>query len=449
MTETGIVTLTVIPIAWYTIHKGIPMNTIYPITTMKNNLKVVSHTMAHKESVALAVWLKVGGRDETKRISGISHYIEHLIFKGTALRNARRIKEEIEGRGGVLNGFTSEDTTCFLVKIVKDHFPLAVKILSDMVQNPLFSKHDIERERTVILEEIKMYMDMPMHFAHDLINQLLWPDQPLGMFVAGDLHSVSNISEKDIVAFHKKYYRPSNALFSVCGDISHDDILDEVGKNFSRKSSGGAIPFVKARLNQKGPRFLFQQKETEQAHLVLGVPALKRADPKRYALALLHVILGANMSSRLYEEVREKRGLAYEIRSGISFYADTGSFTVSAGVENKKVEETLAVITKQLVKIKQKQVTHGELKRAKEYFLNQLFFALEDTLDHMLWVGDKALHFSTIATKELIRKRIESVTRDDILTLANKLFKTSKINLVSIGKIDDARQKRIKNIIAC
>ncbi|MFH1383478.1 MAG: pitrilysin family protein [Candidatus Omnitrophota bacterium] len=421
------------------------MNTIYPVSILHNKLKVVTHSMKGRESVALGIWFAVGGRYETKKISGISHFIEHLVFKGTPTRNVRTIKAEIEGRGGLLNAFTNEDTTCFLVKIVKKHLPLALEILADMCQNPLFKAIDIERERGVILEEIKMYMDMPMQYAHDLINQLLWPDQPLGMFIAGDFKSVTGIGRSDIIAYHNKYYRPSNTLATVCGDISHEETYRLVHKYFPRKREAKRFRCKKVVGHQSKPRFNFYYKKTEQSHLVIGMHALKRTDPQRYALALLHVILGANMSSRLYEEVREKRGLAYSIRSGLSFYEDTGSFTVSAGVENKKIEATLTVIMKELAKIKKNGVKAGELMRGKEYFLNQLFFALDDTLDRMLWIGDKAMHFDQIPSKDQIIKRIEAVTVDAVQSMAAKLFKNANLNLVVIGPLEEKMQKKIRN----
>lgn len=416
-------------------------------TTITNKAKIVTEKMEGRSSVAIGIWFKVGGRYEKHAVSGISHFIEHLIFKGTQKRSARRIKEEIEGLGGVLNGFTSEDTTCFLVKIVKDSLPKALEVLSDMVQNPLFSVTDIERERTVILEEIKMYLDMPMHHAHDLINQLLWPNQPLGMFVAGDFDSVKRITTKDIKDFHELYYQPKNALIAVCGDITHEEVLRCAKKYFTSKRNKKQIrSCAKALIRQTRPRFHFLEKKTEQSHLVLGMHAMSRTDKRRYALTLLHIIMGANMSSRLYEEVREKRGLAYEIRSGLNFYEDAGAFTISIGVENAKVEKTISLIMKELKKVTTNGIKEIELKRAKRYYLNQLFFTFEDTLDHMLWLGDKALFFEEIPDKERIRENIMKATCDDLLQVAKQIFRNANLNLVAIGPLDEKRQKKIKSV---
>ena len=421
------------------------MNNAYPMTVLNNSLKIVSHSMKGRDSIAVGVGLKVGGRNESKRISGMSHFIEHLVFKGTKKRTAKKIKEEVEGRGGVLNGYTSEDTTFFFIKITKKHFDYALEILADMVQNPLFSMHDIERERTVILEEIKMYMDMPMHYAYDLINSLLWPNQPLGRFVAGNFNSVSRIRHRDLKKYHQYYYMPSNILVSACGDICHDDVVASVRKHFIHKNISHGRSCVSAHSSQKKPRFLFCERKIEQSNIVIGMHAVSRTNAKRYLISLLHIMLGANMSSRLYDEVREKRGLAYEIRTNTSFYEDTGSFTIAAGVENKKVEKTLSVILKELTKLTKSGIRKNELDRAKEYFINQFSFALEDTLDHMLWLGDKALYFKAIPTIEMIKKKIASVTPDDILSVARHIFKNNNLSLVVIGPLEKKQQYAIRN----
>ncbi len=418
---------------------------MYPITVLNNKLKIVTNQLKARDSIAVGIGLKVGGRNEPESISGISHFIEHLVFKGTKKRSAKNIKEEVEGRGGVLNGYTSEDTTYFFIKIIKKHFDYALEILADMVQNPLFSITDIERERTVILEEIKMYMDMPMHYAHDLINTLLWPNHALGRFVSGTIGSVAKISRNDIKKYHKKFYKPNNILVTVCGDIEHGVIVESVQRHLGNSKSINSALNIKANSRQSRPRFLFHEKKTEQTNLVMGMHSVSKTDPRRYALSLLHIILGANMSSRLYDEVREKRGLAYEIRTGLSTYEDTGSFTVSAGVENNKVERTLSVILNELSKIKKKGISKNELRRAKEYFINQLSFALEDTLEHMLWMGDKAMYFKEIPDMDKIKQKIKDIDAGDILDISRQIFKESNLSLVIIGPTEERLQNRIRS----
>ncbi len=414
------------------------------VSRLKNGMRVLTLSKSGRESVSVGLWYRVGGRYETESISGISHFIEHMLFKGTEKRSAKKIKEELEGRGAVLNGFTSEDTTCYLVKIIKRHLELAVDVISDMALNSLFDSFEMEKERNVILEEIKMYMDMPTHYAHDLINTLIWQGHPLGMFVAGTPETVSNITRSDILRFYSKFYVPNNSVLAVCGDVGHEEVVSIVEKYFSKRPGGSRnLTFKKYDAVQKKARYMFVNKDTEQAHIVLAFPSLPRGDGRKYILALLHIILGANMSSRLYEEVREKRGLAYEIRSGINYYDDVGSFTVSAGVENSKLEKALEVISRELSKIKHKNISKGELKRAKEYMINQLFFAIDDTMDYMLWAGEKYLHTGHIPKKEEILDAIGKVTVSDIRKMANFILKHSKVNMVAIGKFDSKDKEKM------
>jgi len=424
------------------------MENVYPVTTLSNGLQVVTHRLPGRDSLAVGIWMNVGSRHETPAISGISHFIEHLVFKGTKKRSAKDIKLDIEGRGGILNAFTSEDTTCFFVKMAKEHLTLAVDVLSDMVFTPRLDAKEIERERTVILEEIKMYHDMPMHYAHDLVNQLVWPNQPLGMFIAGTLDSVSGITRKNVVDYHNQFYAPNNACISVCGDIAHADVVREVQRMVTMKTKKKAFGHEPAHARQSKPRFHMYEKDTAQAHMVIAMHGLKREHKDRQALGLLHMIMGANMSSRLYEEVREKRGLAYEIRSGVHYYADVGSFVISAGIENGKEEQTAIIIRKELEKVIRRGVTVRELAHAKEYLLNHFYFGLEDTMDHMLWMGEKALHTGDVPTREGIKERVERVTREDIQRVAASIFKTKKMSVVVIGNMDKKRQAKIKEVFA-
>ena len=417
---------------------------LYPKTSLPGGVDIVSHRLPGRESVALSVWMRVGSRYEVAEERGISHFIEHLVFKGTNKRSAKKIKESIEGKGGLLNAFTSEDSTCFYVKTLKKHLGFTLEVIADMLQNPLFSSVDIEKERTVIIEELRMYMDMPMHYAHDLISQLLWPKQPLGSSIAGDVESVSAITKAQIKDFHKNYYCPQNALIAVCGDLNHDEVVSAAGNCFRKSSKGIPRKFIKAVSLQKEQRLMFVNKDTEQTNFVIGMHGIDRFDTRRYALGLLHMILGANMSSRLYEEVREKRGLAYEVRTGINFYDDAGAFTVSAGVENDKAEKALVLILKELDKVRAKGIKKSELERAKEYLLSQLYFSLEDTMDHMLWLGEKAISNHKIITKEEIAKKVCAATVDDVRSVAEMIFKNNNLNLVMVGPLPEKKQNLIR-----
>ncbi len=417
--------------------------TDYPMTRLENGLRVLSVPMRDRHSSAVAIWVRTGSRFETKKISGVSHFLEHMLFKGTRKRTTRQIKEEIEGVGGALNAFTGEESTCYFAKLLKEHYPRALDVLSDMVLNAVLSPAELAKERTVIIEEIKMYRDLPSHHVHDLMGELLWPDQPLGRAISGTPESVSAISRADMAAYMKRYYQGGNILVSFSGDIPHEEALGAVRKIFAKHPAGPAGTFSRARSRQSSPRTFYLEKKTEQTHFVIGVHGFSRFHPDRYKLGILNIILGANMSSRLFEEVREKRGLAYEIRSGISFYHDTGSVTISAGVEAAKAHKAVLVILRELSKLRARFVSEGELRRAKDYFMSQLAMGLEDTLDHLLWAGERILDGGDLPDMAKIRRSIEAVTRQDVQAMAVKLFRTSDLNLSLIGPLDGKMQRAI------
>ena len=422
------------------------MNQTYQLSKLSNELQVLSVPMRERESAAVAIWVRVGGRYEPKRLSGVSHFLEHMLFKGTAKRTSRQIKEEIEGVGGMLNAFTAEEATCYLAKLPAARFPRAVDVLSDMVKEASLTEKELERERPVILEEIKMYKDQPSQHVQELMVELLWPDQPLGRSVAGIHETVSAIRRKEMVDFKERYYQPKNILLSVSGPISHTEVLDFAQKYFSSQNGGVKSRFEPARARQGRPHFQFVEKDTEQTHLVIGFHGISKRDPRRFALGLLNIILGANMSSRLFEEVREKRGLAYEIRSGAGHYQDTGSLTISAGVENRKVVLATEVILRELEKLMRKAVSQDELRRAKDYFLGQFLLGLEDTLDHLLWVGEKVLYFEKVPDREEVTRGVEMVTPAEIQKIAKQIFQRSQLNLTLIGPVKEKEQEKIKRV---
>ncbi|HOW87546.1 MAG TPA: pitrilysin family protein [Candidatus Omnitrophota bacterium] len=421
---------------------------VYHFTTLENGVRVLTVPMPNRDSAAVAVWVKTGGRYEPKRISGVSHFLEHMLFKGTPTRNTRQIKESIEGVGGILNAFTGEEVTCYFAKLLKEHYPRALEVLSDMVLNATIPADELAKERPVILEEIKMYRDLPSHHVHDLMGELLWPEQPLGRTLSGPPETIAKMTRSDILNYKRDYYHNANILIAVSGDVEHSELLGRVGSIYGISSKKKPSSFVPANSRQTKPRTYFFEKKTEQTHLVIGLHALPRMHPDRYKLGLLHVMLGANMSSRLFEELREKRGLAYEIKSSISAYHDAGAFTVSAGVETKKTARAVEVILKELGKVRKSVVKEGELRRAKDYFKSQVALGVEDTLDHLLWAGEKALCSGELPDKEDIYQKIEEVSAEDIRELARRIFRTGNLNLSLIGPVPDKMQRMIaKNLM--
>ena len=417
---------------------------MYEKTTLNNGLTVATHYMPNRVSVALGIWLKAGSRYETKDINGISHFLEHLLFKGTKKRSCEQLKQSIEGIGGSLNGFTSEELTCYLAKVPARYRASALDVLGDMVLNARLDTADIEMERKVILEEIRMYKDLPAHFVMDLLSGLLWPKHPLGRNIAGETSSINSIGRNELLNYKQRFYRLNNIAVVACGALRHKEFL-QACKNYFSSSEGGKVnKFVQAQQTQKNPQVKLQVKDTEQIHLALGVHSLPRNHPGRFALGLLHIILGANMSSRLFREVREKRGLAYDIGTSVKFFQDSGAFIVHAGIDNRRLLEALEVILAQWEQIKEVKIKQEELGRAKEYYIGQLRLALEDTSNHMLWLGEKVASINKVLRPEEIIRRVREIGPDDLKRLAKQILQRRSLNLALIGPIKEKDKKLIK-----
>ncbi|MDP3142730.1 MAG: pitrilysin family protein [Candidatus Omnitrophota bacterium] len=420
---------------------------MYKKTILDNGLKLITLVMPKRQSVSLGVWIGVGGRHENFQNKGIAHFLEHMAFKGSKKYSCREIKEKIEGVGGLLNGFTSEEFTCYLTKTPAKYLNLSLDILLDMTFNPLLQESEAEKERTVILEEIKMYKDLPQHYVQELLDLLLWPDHPLGASLAGSAETVGGIKRNDIARFQRQYYCPGNVVVAACGNLVHQDILEKIKKLSVRDSSTEKSIFKKADNQQSEPRMNLSFKETEQSHLAMGFLGVKRDHPDRHVLGLLNVILGANMSSRLFEEIREKRGMAYSIHSHHKCLTDTGCFLIDAGVDNNKAYETIKLILQELQRIKDEDVKNDEFTRAKEYYAGQLMLGLEDTLEHMLWIGESVVSLDKTFTLDQILKDVNKIEISDLRRVANSIFKGEKVNLALIGPSAKSSGSEIKKLI--
>ena len=412
---------------------------MYKIDVLKNGLKVVTEPMNHMESVAVGIWIRAGGRYETPKNSGISHVLEHLLFKGTKNRDMVTIKQEIEGRGGSFNGFTSEDHTCYLVKLLAKDARLGVDILSDMVLNPRLDEDELKKEKSVIIEEINMYKDMPAHHVHELLAEIMWPDQPLGMPLAGTVESVTALTRDDVVAYKDAYYNPRNMVL-ICAGKTDEEAVIKLSKEYLLQADGRDVkPFERVKLNQKKQVFKLISKETEQTHVAIGLHTVDRFSPDKYALSLANVILGANMSSRLFHIVRDEMALCYEISSSIRRYEDCGAFVISAGVDHKKMPKAIEVVLKELGKMTKEPVSKDELKRAKEYYKGQLLFALEDTMSHMLWLGEKITCGEKEFSVKSILEKVEAVTPEDLMRVARSMFRNENLNMTIISPVKDEK----------
>ena len=400
-----------------------------------------------RDSIAIGVWINVGARYEPKAISGASHFLEHLLFKGTRKRSNEDIKQAIEGKGGAMNGFTSEEFTCYLVKVLSRDMDNALDVLSDMVLNAKLAADDIRKEKTVIAEEIKLYMDLPNHHVHDMLMEVLWPDQPLGRNLAGTVETVTGMSREELAGYKGKYYNPSNIVISAAGNLAADEFFSSCGRYLNAARQGPKASYKKASETQKRPSLKVLSKKTEQSHLAIGIRAFGRGDPDKYAFTMLNIILGGNMSSRLFRELREKRGLAYEINTHTKKLNDTGAFLVSAGLDSKNVVKSTELIMKELKKIKEKTVGKDEFERAREFYKGQLLLGLEDTLDQMLWMGEHLSAEDSIPTPQEVVAEIEKIEPDDLTRVAKRIFADPHLNMALIGTANTAEEKRISEVL--
>ena len=412
---------------------------------MDNGLAVAAKPMSHMESVSFGIWIKAGARYENTKNNGISHLLEHLLFKGTKTRDMKEIKEAIEGRGGSFNGFTSEEATCYLVKLLAKDAELGVDILSDMVLNPKLDEKEIEKEKSVIVEEINMYKDIPAQHVHEILTEMLWPDQPLGMPLAGTVESVNSMLKRDVDAYKDTFYNPNNMLLIGAGRIKEDELLGLAVKYLSVSPKAEPPKFIKAVNDQREPLLDVAKKDTEQTHMALAFHAMNRLSPDRYTASILNIILGANMSSRLFHMIRDELALCYEISSSVRKYEDAGAFVIGAGLDESNLVRALEVILKELKRIREEPVSDEELERAKEFYKGQLLFTMEDTMSHMLWLGEKIISKEKELDAEKIMVRVASISKDDIMRVAGGIFKNESMNLAVIGPVKD--EKRLKGVL--
>ena len=420
---------------------------MYKKTVLSNQIRVITHEMSDRDSVSIGIWIGTGGRFEDKKNKGAAHFLEHILFKGSQKYSCGDIKELIEGVGGTLNAFTAEEYTCYFAKIPSKHLEETFDILSDMVFHPLITKKDVNKERGVILEEIKMYHDQPQHLVVEFLEELMWPNHPLGMNLAGTFESVGRMTFKDLRAFHKTYYSVGNIVVAACGRLKHQALIDLVVRKSSKINGKERLDYFEAQNSQEKSKVKFHRKDIEQMHLAMGAFGLEINHDDKHVYHLLNIILGGNMSSRLFDEVREKRGLAYAISSSVKSLQDTGLLMIRAGVDNKKIVEAVQVILKELNKMKHDNVTKSEFTRAKDYYLGQILLGLEDTLEHMFWIGEGIVSLNKALTLNEILREVREVSIADIKRVANNILKENNINLSLVGPLKDAQERELSRLI--
>lgn len=411
---------------------------MYRISRIQNGLTIVTAEMPHMASVSLGIWVGVGGRCEAAKLSGISHFIEHLLFKGTHRRTAKQISQDIEGIGGYLNAFTAEENTCFYSKARHDRFDELLGVLMDMFLNSKFEPDEIEKERQVIKEELAMYLDQPQHLVQELLNETLWPDQPLGRSITGTAETLDGMTRSDILKFRQCNYVSGGTIVAAAGNLKHDAMVKSVSR-FARHVNKGERPrFVPAHEEQTSPRLRLVTKSIEQTQIAMGIRTCSRHDERRFALRLLNTILGENMSSRLFQVVREDRGLAYSIYSSIGFYDDVGALNISAGLDTEKVAETLKLITRELKNLRDFLVGPSELRRARDYVIGQLDLSLESTENQMMWLGEQWLGYGKTFQRDEIIQRIMDVRPGELRAAARAFFRPERICLSLVSPLKRA-----------
>ena len=400
-------------------------------TILPNGVRVLSEWVPYVDSVSVGIWAKAGSRDETRNRLGISHFVEHMLFKGTARRTARQIADEMDGLGGHLNAFTDKEFTCYYAKVLREHRFNALDILSDMVLNSLFDPSEIERERNVVIEEIKRHRDTPEESVHDILAQTLWRGHRLGNSVIGSSSVVKKLTREDMVEYLGQFYRPDALAISAAGNVDHREFVDAVAAAFGHlrgerrvRPRAEAAPCAETR---------YLDRATEQVHFCMGTTGYSQDRKEKYALAAIDSVLGGGMSSRLFQEIRENRGLAYAIGSYSAAYQDAGLFAVYGGTSIQNVNTVLDLSRAECENIGKHSVTDEELDRAKNQIRGALVLGQESMSNRMSRLAKSELYFGRIVRLEEVISSITNVTRDTVAEVASDLFAGSKFALAAIG----------------
>jgi predicted Zn-dependent peptidase len=418
---------------------------MYQVTQLKNGLTIVSAEMPYMTSVSLGLWVGVGGRYEPAELNGVCHFIEHMLFKGTRKRSARDISQDVEGIGGYMNAFTSEEVTCYHSKARHDRFDDLLDVLADMFLNSKFDPEDIDKERGVIKEELAMYLDQPQHHVQELLNETHWPNQPLGRPLTGTEKTLDGLNRPRVVDYLKQNYVTNRIVISAAGRLKHKQIVKAVSRMAQRFPEGPRPQFAPIKEDQNAPRIKLHTKETEQTQIALGIRTCSRHDSRRHPLRLLNTVLGENMSSRLFQVLREDLGLAYSIYSSLSYFEDTGTITISAGLDLKNLNKALKLIVRELKELAQKPVGQAEFRRARDYVIGQIDLSLESTDNQMMLLGENYLGYGRIVTPTEIKRRVSQVTPAEVRAIAKDFFRPENLNLALVSPLKS--EKGLANIL--
>lgn len=407
-------------------------------------MRIIVEEMPYMKSVSIVIGIGVGSRYEEKKYQGISHLVEHMLFKGTGNReNTLELSKVVEGIGGAINASTSEENTLLYVKVPQKVFVTAFDVLADIILNSLMRNDDLQREKNVVIEEIRKCKDTPEELVGLLLDKIMWKNHPLGRGILGDEKSVKAISREILLSYIDKFYRPNNMVISIAGKVKTEEVISKVKKYFGGMENKEIKEYLPVREKQEEYRINIKSKKTNQAHLCFGFPTISRMHPDRYSVDLLDIILGSGLSSRLFQEIRVKRSMAYDVHSYVQYFNDIGSFNIYAGVDSDRLKESIKVILKELKKIRENDLPEEELIKAKEMYKGALSLNLESTLNQAFWLGNKLLLYGKPFTEDEVKKKIEKVEAKDVTQSARKIFKKNGINLSIVGPFKEKDREEL------
>jgi predicted Zn-dependent peptidase len=410
---------------------------LYEKTTLPNGLRVLTANIPYARSVSVAFFVAAGSRHEDPQRAGVAHFVEHMFFKGTTHRpTSQQISEAIEGVGGIINAEVGKETAVYWAKVAQQHLDVALDILTDVLRHSLLDSDELEKERRVILEELNMIADDPREWVDVILDEVMWGNQALGRDVGGTKETVSRLKRLDLLNYLDARYSPRSTVISVAGAVDHQRIVDDLAGRLDDWHGPALTSPPPAFVDQTAPRLRVQPKDTEQAHVSLGVRAISYLDPQRYGLDLLNVILGEGMSSRLFLEIREQRGLAYDVHSYVNHYQDTGAMVAYAGVEPNKVRQTVEALVEEMNRMK-RPTPEQELSKAKEFWKGRMILRLEDTRGIASWIGAQELLLDQVLTVDEVIAIIDRLKSEDVERAAQALFTDDRLSLAVIGPVPD------------
>lgn len=406
---------------------------MYKKHVLENGLTIIGEEIPYVKSISLGVWINAGSRIEDEEISGVSHFIEHMLFKGTRNRTSKQIASEIDNLGGQINAFTSKECTCYYVKLLDSHIDIGIDVLSDMILNSKFNEDDLDKERSVIIEELKMYEDSPEDLAYDLLTENIYKNDPLGMNIIGTEESLNRLNREKLLDYFNKYYVPNNSVIAISGNFNFDEIINKIEEKFKVwKKRDVNVDIKKAEFKSC---FLTKNKDIEQVNLAMSLEAVPIENDKEvYALAVINTVFGGSISSRLFQKIREEKGLVYSIYSSQSLYRKCGELGIFASMSNEHLKEVYESIIEEIKIIKKYYLTDQEIKESKEQLKGSYILGLESTSSRMMSIGRALLLNNKVESTDDILKSIDNVDRETVKIVIDKIFNLDKLGVCIVGR---------------